>query len=75
MTTPRRRIIRPTRNGPAADPQRQRQLQRLRERLAHERVALARWQKRLRRAFTAVERSHKALARLERRVAQLETYP
>jgi len=54
MTTPRRRIVRPT-ILPIQDLQRQRQLQRLRSRLEKERAALARWMSRLRRSFHAVE--------------------
>ena len=53
MPLPRRRLIRPTIVPVSPDPQRQRRTQKLRERLAHERAALARWQKRLKRAFNA----------------------
>jgi len=60
MTTPRRRIVRPT-ILPIQDLQRQRPLQRLRSRLERERAALARWLTRLRRSFLAVERYQRAV--------------
>jgi septal ring factor EnvC (AmiA/AmiB activator) len=71
MSMPRRNIIRPA-VAVAAGQQHQRQLQRLRSRLDNERTALARWQPRLRRAFTTVEKCMKKIARLERQIAQLE---
>ena len=68
---PRRRIVRlPAPASP--DPERQRQLGKLRARLEHERGALSRWQARLRRAFNAVEKSQKRVARLERKIAALD---
>jgi hypothetical protein len=71
MAAPRRRILRPT--LPAVpEVQRQRQLQRLRERLVSERAAQARWQTRLKRAFNALEKHQKVLIRLERQLARLE---
>lgn len=70
MSTPRRRIVRPHQPVGAAD--RQRRLQKLRSQLERERTALARWQKRLRRAFTTVEKLHKQIDRLERRRSLLE---
>lgn len=71
MSTPRRRIVRPT---PAvmSDPQRQQQIHKLRERLEVERTALARWQTRLRRAFNSAERIQKRVARIEREISNLE---
>jgi len=71
VTPPRRRLVRPTAPGSAADPNRQRQLQRLRVRRERERAALARWQKRLRRAFNTVEKLHRRLASLERSIARI----
>ena len=68
---PRRRLIRPA-PVPVLDPQRHRKAQRLRERLDHERAALARWQTRLKRAFTTVEKSQRKIARMERTLAHLE---
>ena len=74
MSASRRRIIRspitPVVNGAA---QQQRQLDKLRTRLHRERLALIRWKRRLKRAFTAVEKHQKNVARLEQKVAQMET--
>jgi hypothetical protein len=72
MSIPRRRIIRPPSNGQATEPLHQRQLQKLRERLERERVGLTRWQARLRRAFNAVQKHQRKVARLERKITQLE---
>jgi hypothetical protein len=69
VSAPRRRIVRPNLNQ---NGQQQRRLQLIRERLERERASLIRWQKRLRRAFTTVERLHKQIDRLERRRSQLE---
>jgi septal ring factor EnvC (AmiA/AmiB activator) len=71
MSTPRRRLIRPP-EVPQANQQHQRKAQKLRERLAHERVALTRWQARLRRSFNAVEKAQKRIARLEKQLTNLE---
>jgi hypothetical protein len=71
MSMPRRRIIRPAPEVVTA-PDRSRQVQRLRERLDKERMALARWQTKLKRAFNAVEKSQKKVARLERNITNLE---
>ena len=71
MSIPRRRIIRPPAQ-PANGVQLQRQLEKLRSRLSCERLALIRWQRRLKRAFTAVEKHQKTVARLEQRIARLE---
>ena len=71
MATPRRRLIRPA-VVPAADPQRQPKIQRLRNRLEHERTTLARWQTKLKRAFNTVEKCQKSITRIERQLAQLE---
>jgi hypothetical protein len=71
MTIPRRRLIRPATSVVLA-PQRHRRLQKLRERLEHERTALARWQKRLSRAFNTVLKHQKRVARIERQLSQLE---
>lgn len=72
MTMPRRQIIRAPVNGVPADAQRQQQLQRLRGRLEHKRITLARWQSRLRRAFNATQRSQERLGRIERQISRLE---
>lgn len=67
--TARRQIIRPV-SPPAPD--RQRQVQRLRGRLDRERIALHRWQTKLKRAFNTVDRLQKAIARIERQLTNLE---
>jgi hypothetical protein len=72
MSIPRRRLIRPAVDPEQATPQRQRQIHRLRERLEHERAALARWQTKLKRAFNAVEKSQRKIARIERTINHLE---
>ena len=67
----RRRILR----SDNASPQDQRQAQRLRklrERLVQERAALARWMKRLRRAFNAAEKRQRTIARIEKEMTRLE---
>ncbi len=71
MTLPRRRLIRPASVAPPP-PQRQRQTQRLRERLVHELATLARWQRRLQRAFTTTRNCQKRIVRIERQLARLE---
>jgi septal ring factor EnvC (AmiA/AmiB activator) len=71
MSMPRRHLIRPT-SLPTADPHQQHKVQRLRSRLDHERTTLARWQKRLKRAFNTVEKCNQLIARLERQLAQME---
>jgi len=72
MTTPRRRIIRSHAIPTTTDQERQRSVQRLRARLDCERVSLARWQTRMRRAFTAVMKHQTRIARLERQIARQE---
>ena len=71
MSVPRRRLIRPA-LAPATDPNRPRQIQKLRERLDHERAALCRWQSKLKRAFNSVERYQRSVSRIERKITQLE---
>lgn len=71
MTTPRRRLVRPL-PAPPSNPNNQRRLQKLRTRLEQERAALARWMTRLRRAFHAVERQQRLVARLDRQLKKLE---
>jgi hypothetical protein len=67
MTTPRRRILRPPR-VPEPDPRKAERLRTLRERLAADRAALARWMTRLRRAFHRVELLQRSVARVEREI-------
>jgi hypothetical protein len=71
MTTPRRRLIRPTASPPVHPPL-DRRLQRLRSRLEGERTALTRWMTRLRRAFHAVEKSQLRVSRIERQIARFQ---
>ena len=73
MVTPRRNIVRPVSSSTAVTSQRQ--VQRLRARLDRERIALARWQTRLRRAFNSVEKHQRSSARLERKIAHMEKLP
>jgi CII-binding regulator of phage lambda lysogenization HflD len=75
MTAPRRRIVRPVTNGQASNAIRQRQVQRLRERLERERSALIRWQRRLKLAFNAIQKHQQRISRIERQLAQLEEKP
>lgn len=72
MSMPRRRLIRPTLAPVPTNPNRQRQVQKLRDRLEHERIALARWQKRFKRAFNSVEKIQARIARIERQLSLLE---
>jgi hypothetical protein len=71
MSVPRRRLIRPA-LAPAPDPNRPRKIQKLRERLDHERTALVRWQSKLKRAFNSVERYQRSVSRVEHKITQLE---
>jgi exonuclease VII large subunit len=71
MATPRRRLIRPPTTTGQSNQQHQRKVQKLRERLGHERASLARWQTRLKRAFNAVEKAQKRIVRLEKQLANL----
>jgi hypothetical protein len=68
----RRRLIRPRINTSPPSPNRDRAIQKLRVRLEQERKALARWQKRLKRAFNTVTRLQKSIARTERQLAKKE---
>jgi hypothetical protein len=71
MSLPRRRILRPTRPL-ADDTRRHEKLLDRRSRLRVEQESLARWMKRLRRAFHAVEKNQARVCRLEREIARLE---
>ena len=70
MTSPRRRLVRPSSNG--LPQQNQRRREQLRARLERELIALARWQSRLRRAFNTVDRMQKTVARIEKQLTRLE---
>lgn len=72
MSMPRRRLIRPALTPAPINPNRHRQVQKLRERLEHEHAALARWQTKLKRAFNTVEKCQKAISRIERQLTQVE---
>jgi hypothetical protein len=68
----RRRIIRPHVSYPPPNPNHQRSNEKLQARWAKEFAALARWQKKLRRAFNAVARLQKTLSRIERQMKTME---
>ena len=72
MSTPRRRLVRPAFAPSLPEPRDQRRIQKLRAQLEHERTALARWQKRFRRAFNTVEKIQQRISRLERQITRLE---
>jgi hypothetical protein len=67
----RRRMLRPA-NRSLEDQHQAHRLRKLRERLVQERTALARWMKRLRRAFTAAEKRQRAIARIEKEITKRE---
>ena len=69
MTTLRRRILRPQREAAPVDPRQQARLQKKREQLAKDRVALKRWLTRLKRAANTVADLHQRITRLELLVA------
>lgn len=71
MNVPRRRIIRPDRPPSAVSPM----LRLLRERLEKEQTLLARWMTRLKRAFHAMEKQQRRVARLEKSLARSEACP
>jgi hypothetical protein len=72
MPNARRCIVRPAPSPTLSDQQRNHQIEKLRTRLGHERASLARWQTRLKRAFTTVEKHQKRISRIERQIAFLE---
>ena len=72
MPTPRRRIIRPAVPSHSPDRPCPQKLQKLRGRLDRQRAALVRWQRRLKRAFTEVQKVQKAIARLEKQLEKQE---
>ena len=69
MSTPRRRVLRPTQATRPADARQQALQQKRHEQVARERASLDRWMARLKRAFHAVEKQQKRIARLERQLA------
>ena len=70
-TIPRRRVLRPPQSS-TVDARRLRKLTRQRAQLASEQQSLVRWMTKLKRAFHAVEKQQKSIARLEREIARLE---
>ena len=72
MAAPRRRIVRPRATTRSDRLKHQRRLQRVRDALARDRVALARWMSRLKRAFHAVEKLQRQIARADRNLAHSE---
>jgi hypothetical protein len=70
----RGRLIRPSVDNtpPNPSPNRERRLQKLRARLEQDLAALARWQKRLKRAFNTVTRLQRSIARTERQLTPTE---
>ena len=70
MSAPRRRILRPLAQQP--NPNNQARVQKLRARLERERVALLRWQARLKRAFNTVQKTQARITRIERQLARTE---
>ena len=72
MSTPRRRIVRPPATVPVSPARSLPRVHKLQSRLQKERLALARWMARLKRAFHAMERGQRQVNRLERQLNQLQ---
>jgi hypothetical protein len=72
MSTPRRRLVRPSLPPAISGPNRQAQLQKVRTRMDQERGALTRWMSRLKRAFHAVEKIQQRINRLEKKLTRPE---
>lgn len=68
MTTPRRRVIRPT----LSTAPNSRRLSQLRTRLEREQQLLSRWVARLKRSFHSFEKYQLRVSRLEREIHSLE---
>ena len=71
-TQPRRRVLRPLPSNQPVDAAHTARVERRRNELEKERISLTHWMSRLKRAFHAVERQQRRMARLERHLAQLE---
>ena len=71
MTTPHRRVLRPTLETPVAA-RRTQQLNKRQTQLEKERVTLDHWMTRLKRAFNAVIKQQRRIARIERHLRLLE---
>jgi hypothetical protein len=75
MSTVRRRILRselPVRPATITEQRRRRVHEKKQGQLDRERAALARWMTRLKRAFHAVERGQRCVARFEQKLAELD---
>ena len=70
IATSRRRVLRPTPPS-TINPRFQAQREWCHRELVRERKSLRRWMSRLKRAFTAVAKHQNRLARIERKLAQL----
>ena len=73
MSTVRRHVLRPQRAAHQVAPRTQQSIVKCRAQLQREQILLDRWMSRLRRAFHALEKQQQRTARLQRRLAQLET--
>ncbi len=74
MTAPRRRILRtPPQPAPMNHARQQRRLERLRQQLSREKAGLARWLARLKRAIRAVDKGHRQVARIQKRITLWES--
>jgi len=72
MTTIRRRVLRPVRNGSVRDGAQHARIERRRAQLEKDRKTVARWMIRLKRSFHAVEKQQRRIARLEKQLANLD---
>jgi hypothetical protein len=72
MAEARRRLVRLTPAPEARSPEPSLRLQKLRRGLEKERAAFARWLVRLKRAFHAVEKQLRRIARIERQLTKQE---
>lgn len=73
MSTPRRRLIRPSESN-TSDQAHQRRVQALRIRLDREQQSFSRWMRRLKRAFHAIEKVQKHITRIERQLNPAEDH-
>ena len=72
MTTPRRRILRPSAASQAVDVRRQALRVKQLAKLTKEQQAVQTWMRRLRRAFHAIERIQGRISRLQRQVGSAD---
>lgn len=71
MTAPRRRVLRSSAAEQTSDRQRQQTREKYLAKLAKEQQAFHRWLTRLKRAFHALEKQERKVARLEKTLARL----